>query len=68
MACGLKASTTGKYDFTGKVGASFSVEMTGPADSGLTIASMSYNGTTKMASPFTFTVGAGMNFLSIHPL
>jgi hypothetical protein len=66
MPCGLKPSTTGKEDFTGTTGTPFTIEMTGPDDSGLTIASMSYNKKTITAAPFTFDVAAGTKFIFIH--
>jgi hypothetical protein len=66
MACALTASTTGKEDFTGKIGTGFTVDMTSPAGSGLVIVSMSYNGKTVTAAPFTFNVGANTNFFFVH--
>lgn len=66
MACTLIPSTTGKEDFTAKIGSSFTIEMTGPDDAGLTISSMSYNGKTITAAPFTFQAAAGTNFLFVH--
>ena len=66
MACTLKPSTTGKEDFTGIVGSSFTIEMTGPNNAGLTISSMSYNKKTITAAPFTFQIAASTKFLFIH--
>jgi hypothetical protein len=66
MPCALKASATGKEDFTGTIGTSFTIEMTGPTNAGLAVVSMSYNGTNVTAAPFTFKVGAGTNNLFVH--
>jgi hypothetical protein len=66
MACSLSVSVTGNEDFTAKTGDLFTLDMSGPAGSGLTVVSMSYNGKTVTAAPFNFAIGAGTNFLFIH--
>ena len=50
MPCTLAVSTTGNEDFTGATGAAFTLDMIGPAGSGLVIVSMSYNGTNVTAA------------------
>ena len=66
MPCSLYFSTTGNEDFTGATGAAFTLDMIGPPGSGLAIVSMSYNGASVTAAPFTFNVGAATNYLFIH--
>jgi len=66
MACTLSPSTTGNEDFTAKTGSSFTLDMTGPAGSGLIIVSAAYNGKTVAAAPFTFTAGSGTHYLFLH--
>jgi hypothetical protein len=66
MPCTLAVSTTGNEDFTGATGAAFTLDMIGPAGSGLVIVSMSYNGTNVTAAPFTFNVAGGTNYFFIH--
>ena len=66
MACTLTPSTTHHEDFTAPIGASFTIDMKGPADAGLHIVSMSYNGTPVTAAPFTFKAVAGTKFLFVH--
>src|ERR1035438_6782430 len=64
--CTLAVSTTGNEDFTGATGAAFTLDMIGPAGSGLVIVSMSYNGTNVTAAPFTFNVAGSTNYFFIH--
>jgi hypothetical protein len=66
MACSLTASVSGNEDFTGKTGSSFTIDMTGPAGSGLVIVSAAYNGKAVTAAPFTFTIAVGTNYLFLH--
>lgn len=66
MSCNLTFSKTGNEDFTGLTGAPFTLDMTGPAGSGLVIVSMSYNGASLTAAPFTFNVATGTNYLFVH--
>ena len=66
MACNLASSTSGNEDFTGKIGKNFTIDMTGPASSGLVIVSMAYNGKAITAAPFTFTIATGTHFLFLH--
>ena len=68
MACTLSFSS-GNEDFTATAGSTFTLDVTGPAGSGLVIVSMAYNGTAVSAAPFTFTVApaaSGTQFLFIH--
>jgi hypothetical protein len=48
------------------MGASFTLDMSGPTGSGLTIVSMFYNGAAVTAAPFTFNVASGTNYLFVH--
>ena len=66
MGFSLKPSTTGNEDFTGKAGDNFTINMTGPAGAGLVMMSASYNGVSKTAAPFTFTISTGTKFLFVH--
>lgn len=66
MPCALSVTTTGNEDFTGKTGTTFTLDMTGPAGSGIVIVSMAYGGKNVTAAPFTFNIASGTNFLFIH--
>jgi hypothetical protein len=66
MACTLSFNVTNNEGFTGATGAAFTLDMTGPAGCGLVVVSMSYNGASVTAAPFTFNVGSGTNYFFIH--
>lgn len=66
MACTLTLTTTGNEDYTAKTGSKFTLDLTGPANAGIVIVSMTYNATRVIASPFTFTAAAGLHYLFIH--